>query len=125
MRILLVSLVAVLGLTAASFRSRDASNTGDVDLLDKIEQAQKLVKKETVQMIYGVVGTQKVKVGRHRYTVVPIKGIVGREMAIAIVDSKGAIHIVRAVKNDQGLQVQTPGIVLSMRRENGINSDIG
>jgi len=125
MRIGVVSLAAVVTLTAASFRYRDTRNTVELDLLDKIEQAQRLVKKETVQMVYGVVGTQKVKVGRHRYTVVPIRGIVGREMAIAIVDSKGAIHIVRAVKNDQGLQVQTPGIVLSMRRENGINSDIG
>src|SRR5215831_20811259 len=118
MRICLVSLCAVIVLTATSFRTRDTSNANDLDLLDKIEQAQKLVKKETVQMIYGVVGTQKVKVGRHRYTVVPIKGIVGREMAIAVSDSKGAIHVVRAVKNDQGLQVLTPGFVLAMRREN-------
>src|SRR5262249_2750917 len=74
---------------------------------------------------YGQVGTQRIKVGRHRYTTIPIKGIVGREMAIAVSDAKGAIHVVRAVKNDQGLQVQTPGFVLAMRRENGINSDIG
>src|SRR5215510_4799771 len=99
MRILLVFLVAVLGLTAASFRSRDASNAADVDLLEKIEQAQKLVKKETVQMVYGVVGTQKIKVGRHRYAYIPVKGIVGREMAIAVIDAKGAIHVIRAVKN--------------------------
>ena len=125
MRILLVSLVAVLALTVASFRSRDASNTSDVDLLEKIEQAQKLVKKETVQMVYGVVGTQKIRLSRHRYAYVPVKGIVGREMAIAVIDSKGAIHVVRAVKNDQGLQVQTAGFVLAMRKENGINSDIG
>src|SRR5215467_1201416 len=116
MRILLVSLVAVLALTVASFRSRDASNTSDVDLLEKIEQAQKLVKKETVQMVYGVVGTQKIRLSRHRYAYVPVKGIVGREMAIAVIDSKGAIHVVRAVKNDQGLQVQTAGFVLAMRR---------
>src|SRR5215471_2580673 len=125
MRILLVSLVAVVTLTAASFRSREASNTADIELMDKIEQAQKLVKKETVQMVYGQVGTQRIKVGRHRYTVVPVKGIVGREMAIAVVDARGALHVVRAVKNDQGLQVETSGFVLAMRKENGINSDIG
>src|SRR5215467_15101391 len=125
MRICLVSLFAVIVLTAASFRTRDTNNANDLDLLDKIEQAQKLVKKETVQMVYGVVGTQRVKVGRHKYTFVPVKGIVGREMAIAVIDARGALHVVRAVKNDQGLQVQTAGFVLAMRKENGINSDIG
>jgi len=125
MRICLVSLFAVIVLTAASFRTRDTNNANDLDLLDKIEQAQKLVKKETVQMVYGVVGTQRVKVGRHKYTFVPVKGIVGREMAIAVIDARGALHVVRAVKNDQGLQVETTGFVLAMRKENGINSDIG
>jgi hypothetical protein len=125
MRILFVSLFAVIVLAAASFRTRDTNNATEFDLLDKIEQAQKLVKKETVQMVYGVVGTQRVKVGRHKYAYVPVKGIVGREMAIALVDARGSLHIVRAVKNDQGLQVETSGFVLAMRRENGINSDIG
>jgi hypothetical protein len=125
MRVFLISLVAVVSLTAASFRSSDRHNAGDVELLDKIEQAQKLVKKETVQMVYGVVGTQKIRVGRHKYAYLPVRGIVGREMAIAVVDGRGTIHVIRAVKNDQGLQVQTSGFVLQMRRENGINSDIG
>src|SRR5215467_7793158 len=125
MRICLVSLFAVIVLTAASFRTRDGSNVTDLDLMDKIEQGQKLVKKETVQMVYGVVGTERVKVGRHKYTFVPVKGIVGREMAIAVLDARGALHVVRAVKNDQGLQVETTGFVLAMRKENGINSDIG
>jgi hypothetical protein len=125
MRIFLVSLAVVVTLTAAGFQSHYRTNAPDFDLLEKIEQAQKLVKKETVQMIYGVVGTQKIKVGRHRYAYVEVKGIVGREIAIAVMDGKGTIHVARAVKNDQGLQVQTNGFVLAMRRENGVNSDIG
>jgi hypothetical protein len=125
MRVFVISLVGIAALTAASFRYGDKSNTGDFELLEKIDHAQKLVNKETVQMVYGVVGTQKIRVGRHRYAYVPVKGIVGREMAIAVLDGRGALHVIRAIKNDQGLQVQTAGFVLEMRKENGINSDIG
>ncbi len=38
-------------------------------------------------------------------------------------DGEGAINTVRAIKRDSGLEVLTPGYVISMRKENGINSD--
>jgi hypothetical protein len=125
MRIFLVSLLGIVALTTTSFRDRTTTSPADLELIEKIDRAQMLVKKETVQMVYGVVGTEKIRVGRHRYTYVPVKGITGREMAIAVLDGRGSLHVIRAVKNEQGLQILTSGFVLEMRKENGINSDIG
>jgi hypothetical protein len=101
-------------------------NTRDVnkDLLAHIEKGRELLKAESVQLMKGVVGTRRVRVGRRRYEDIPITGIVGREMAIAILDTNGKISIARAIKRDPGFEVVTPGFILSMRRENGINSDI-
>jgi hypothetical protein len=45
-------------------------------------------------------------------------------MAIAVMDAEGKIAVARAIKRDNGLEVQTPGFILSLRRDNGINSDI-
>jgi hypothetical protein len=94
------------------------------DLLAQIEKGREVLKTQSVQLLRGVVGTRRVRVGRRRYEDVPITGIVGREMALAILDSTGTISIARAIKRDPGFEVLTPGFILSMRRENGINSDI-
>ena len=93
-------------------------------LLSRIEEGRDQLKKESVQMIMGTVGTRRVRIGRRQYRDVPITGIVGREMAIAILDAEGKIRIARAIKRDPGFEVLTPDFILSMRRENGINSDI-
>lgn len=93
-------------------------------LLSKIEEGRERVKKESVQLMMGTVGTRRVRIGRRQFKDVPITGIVGREMALAILDSDGKIRIARAIKRDPGFEVLTPGFILSMRRENGINSDI-
>jgi hypothetical protein len=94
------------------------------NLMHKIDEARELAKKENVQMITGVVGTRRVRIGRRRYKDVPITGVIGREVALAIMDAEGKIAIVRAMKNDSGFHVQTPGYQLYVRRENGLNSDI-
>jgi len=93
-------------------------------LLKKIEEGRDRLKKESVQMIMGTVGTRRVRISRRQYKEVPITGIVGREMAIAVLDGEGELRIARAIKRDPGFEVLTPGFILSMRRENGINSDI-
>ncbi|HWC77234.1 MAG TPA: hypothetical protein VG778_07225 [Blastocatellia bacterium] len=93
------------------------------DLLDQISRARKELKDERVQLVKGVVGTRRVRVGRRKYQTIPVEGIVAREMAIAVMDSHGEIAIARAIKKTEGFFVHTPGITLSMRRENGINSD--
>ena len=101
-------------------RSDEHSN----NLLKKIEEGRDHLKKETVQMIMGTVGTRRVRISRRVFKEVPVTGIVGREMALAILDADGEIRIARAIKRDPGFEVLTPGFILSMRRENGINSDI-
>ncbi|MEK6284308.1 MAG: hypothetical protein AABO57_01040 [Acidobacteriota bacterium] len=93
-------------------------------LLSNIEEGREQVKKESVQLIMGTVGTRRVRIGRRQFKDVPVTGIVGREMALAILDTDGKIRIARAIKRDPGFEVLTPGFILSMRRENGINSDI-
>jgi hypothetical protein len=93
-------------------------------LLKQIEEGREYLKKESVQMIMGTVGTRRVRISRRKFKDVPVTGIVGREMALAILDADGAIRIARAIKRDPGFEVLTPGFILSMRRENGINSDI-
>ncbi|HMG33849.1 MAG TPA: hypothetical protein VKM94_07925 [Blastocatellia bacterium] len=117
-----VLLLAVLGGLNFSYPQSDR-NTGD-DLLAMIERGRERVKKEHVEMLYGVVGTRRVKVGRRSYKEVPITGIVGREMALAVLEPDGRISVARAIKRDNSFEVLTPGFTLSMRRENGINSDI-
>ncbi len=93
-------------------------------LLKQIEEGREHLKKESVQLIMGTVGTRRIRISRRRFQDVPVTGIVGREMALAILDADGVIRIARAIKRDPGFEVLTPGFILSMRRENGINSDI-
>jgi hypothetical protein len=126
MRRALVSLLVLASIAYAGFKFQDRARTvKSYNLLKKIEEARELVKPESVHLINGVVGTRRVKVGRHRFKDVPITGIVGREMALAVADQAGTITVVRALKDDAGLHVRTPGFLLYFRRENGINSDIG
>jgi hypothetical protein len=94
------------------------------DLLAQIGRARAMLKDESVRLVKGTVGTRRVRVGRRKYTNVPIVGILSREIAIAVGDRQGNIVIGRALKTPDGLEVLTPGLQLSVRRENGINSDI-
>ncbi|MFY9557831.1 MAG: transglycosylase SLT domain-containing protein [Blastocatellia bacterium] len=112
-----VWLLAILGAGAGVVTPPD-------HLLSKIEEGRELLKTESVQMITGTVGTRRVRVGRRQYKEVPITGIIGREMALAILDADGSIRLARAIKRDPGFEVLSPDFILSMRRENGINSDI-
>jgi hypothetical protein len=98
----------------------------DDRLVDKIKEARALLQNESVDMVRDVVAVRRVKIGRRKYKEVQVVGIVAREMAIAVMDSNGEIQIARALKkeNGKGFEVLTPGVILSMRRENGINSDI-
>ncbi|MFY9573874.1 MAG: transglycosylase SLT domain-containing protein [Blastocatellia bacterium] len=112
-----VWLLAILGAGAGVVTPSD-------HLLSKIEEGRELLKTESVQMITGTVGTRRVRVGRRQYKEVPITGIIGREMALAILDADGSIRLARAIKRDPGFEVLSPDFILSMRRENGINSDI-
>jgi hypothetical protein len=55
--------------------------------------------------------------------VVAVKGGAIRRYAVAVMDAAGVIRIVR-VKQDRGrFDVLTPGVALTLRHENGINSD--
>lgn len=93
-------------------------------LLDQIRLARLALADETVNPVYGTVGTRRVRIGRRSYKNVPITGVVGREMALAVLTQDGGIKIVRALKRDNQLETLTPNVVLSLRRDNGINSDI-
>lgn len=116
-----VWLLAMLGSGAAGVWDHSDDPT---KLLSRIEEGRDQLKNESVQMIMGTVGTHRVRIGRRQYKDVPVTGIVAREMAVAILDADGKIRIARALKRDPGFEVLTPGFILSMRRENGINSDI-
>ena len=107
-----------------SFGFAGRENNPRFDLLKKIHEGRELLKNESVQLQMGIVGKRRVRVGRRRYKDVPITGIVGREMALAILDAEGNIRVARAIKRNPGFEVLSPDFILSMRRENGINSDI-
>jgi hypothetical protein len=116
----------MVGLTAMAclVAIRPACAQTEIDPLALINDARAALVQEKVDVIEGVVGTRRVRVGRRKYRMVPINGVVGREMAIAIGDADGRILIARAIKRDRGLECLTPGVILSVRRDNGINSDI-
>ena len=114
--------IVVLLTSSFGFESRPVEHS--TNLLKKIEDGRDELKKESVQMIMGTVGTRRIRISRRKYTEVPVTGIVGREMAVAILEPDGEIRIARAIKRDPGFEVLTPGFILHMRRENGINSDI-
>jgi hypothetical protein len=116
--------VCFLAILSGGFAFDTRTNEHADNLLKKIEEGRALLKKESVQMIMGTVGSRRVRISRRRYEVVPVTGIVGREMALAILDADGDIRVARAIKRNPGFEVLTPGFILSMRRENGLNSDI-
>jgi len=116
--------VCLLALLSSSFGFDARTNEAANSLLKKIEEGREHLKQESVQMIMGTVGTRRVRISRRKFVDIPVTGIVGREMALAILDGNGAIRVARAIKRDPGFEVLTPGFILSMRRENGINSDI-
>src|ERR1044072_5111419 len=119
-RVVICFLIVLL---TSSFKPKDSiTELEDRSLLSKIKKAREAVKDERTQLLKGTVGTRRVRVGRHKFQDVPIEGIVGREMALAIMGLEGEIKIARAIKRDSGLEVLTPGFVISMRRENGINT---
>lgn len=117
-----VVFLVLLALTCSASRVTNASRPSVS--LSQIEAARLEVGKERVTILYGVVGTRRVRVGRRSYKQVPVTGIVGREMALALGGGDGAIFIVRAIKRDHSLEILTPGFSISLRRDNGINSDI-
>jgi hypothetical protein len=112
-------------LTTTSFKAPESRNqSSDIPLLGRIEEAREMLKDHSVQILKGVVGTKRVRVGRRSYKEVEVTGILGREMAIAVLDSKGEIQIARAIKRDRGLEVLSTGFTFSVRRDNGVNSDM-
>jgi hypothetical protein len=118
-----IALLLTALLTGGGFSGSDSKHQND-PLLERIQESREHLKKESVQLLMGTVGTRRVRVSRHKYTDVPITGIVGREMALAVMEPGGKIRIARAIKRDPGFELLTPGLTLSMRRENGFNSDI-
>jgi hypothetical protein len=120
---LAVSILLALASVGSVTADQRAVESDDA-LIDKIPKARAELKDESVQIVRGVVGTKRVRVGRRKYKTVPVIGILAREMAIAVMDPDGKISVARAIKRDNGFEVQTPGFILSLRRENGINSDI-
>ena len=98
--------------------------SSDKDIFKLIDEARKNLKDEKVDVMRAQVGVRKVKVGKRKYKTVPIIGVVGREMSVAIADAEDKIHIVRCIKRDRGLETVTPGYTLNLRRDNGFNSDI-
>lgn len=116
--------VCFLAILSGGFTITGNTHDSNKDLLAQIERGRELLKPESVQLLKGTVGYRRVRISRRRFEDVPVTGIVAREMAIAILDSNGTIKIARAIKRDPGFEVLTPGFILSMRRENGINSDI-
>ena len=111
-------------LSGSGFTFETVTDKQSNNLLKKIEEGREHLKKESVQLIMGTVGTRRIRIGRRRFKDVPVTGIVGREMALAILDADGSIKVARAIKRDPGFEVLSPGFTLTMRRENGINSDI-
>lgn len=116
--------VCFLAVLSGGFTFTGNTHDANKDLLAQIEKGRERLKPELVRLLKGTVGYRRVRISRRRFEDVPVTGIVGREMALAILDSSGTISIARAIKRDPGFEVLTPGFILSMRRENGINSDI-
>ena len=114
---LAVGLVDVTGFDGASELATEP-------ILSKLSEARALLAGERVALQKGVVGTRRVKVSRRRYQDISVIGITGREVALALLDVEGRFHIVRGLKRDnKGFETLTPGYALTLRRENGINSE--
>src|SRR2546423_15600554 len=116
-RVVICFLIVLL---TSSFKPKDSSaELEDRSLLSRIKKAREVVKDERAQLLKGIVGTRRVRVGRHKFQDVPIEGIVGREMALVVMDSEGEVKIERAIKRVNGLEVLTTGFLILMSGENG------
>jgi hypothetical protein len=110
-------------LTTTSFQLNTTQHNEDANLLSKMGEARGLLERERVQIFKGTIGSRRIRTGRRTYKDVPITGIIGREMALAVMDSRGEIRTVRGIKRDPGFEVLTAGFIISVRRDNGINTD--
>src|SRR5215216_4311028 len=110
-------------LTTTSFQVSTIERDEASNLLGKIVEARRLLEEERVQILRGTIGSRRIRTGRRSFKDVPIIGITGREMALAVMDSDGEIRTVRGIKRDAGFEVLTPGFMISVRRDNGINTD--
>jgi hypothetical protein len=111
-------------ITTTSFQVRDTNRQNEaIDLLSRIDAAREQLESERVQILKGTIGIRRVRIGRRSYKEVPVTGIIGREMALALLDANGEIRTLRAVKRDAQFEVLTPGYNISIRRDNGINTD--
>lgn len=115
-------IISTMGISG--FRRGAGAPEANEGILARLFEARSLLANEPVGMQKGIVGTRRVKVSRRRYQEVPVIGITGREMALAVLDEQGKFHVVRGLKRDnQGFETLTPGYQLVLRRENGINSE--
>ncbi|HJQ26554.1 MAG TPA: hypothetical protein VKA60_21745 [Blastocatellia bacterium] len=119
-----VLVVTVSAIGVSGFRRISVVSGSEEGLLARLSQARSLLSNEKVALQKGVVGVRRVKVSRRRYQDVAVMGITGREIALAVLDEQGKFHVVRGVKRDnQGFETLTQGYTLTLRRENGINSE--
>jgi hypothetical protein len=118
-------LLLVIGMVEAGGISRAWSDRStDAGVLSKLSEARSLLEKESVALQKGVVAVRRVRVSHRRFREVEVVGITGREIALAVLDAEGKFHVVRGLKRDnKGFETLTPGYVLFLRRENGINSE--
>ncbi|MFL6214266.1 MAG: hypothetical protein ACJ74J_10295 [Blastocatellia bacterium] len=124
--LIIILAIGMVGVPGTS-RERRLESASEV-ILSKLAEARALLSTERVALEKGVVGTRRVRVSRRRYQDVSVIGITGREVALALLDGEGRFHLVRGLKRDnkgfnKGFETLTPGYVLTLRRENGINSE--
>jgi hypothetical protein len=121
----LIALVMVIGVVeVAGVRRGEATLLTEESVLGRLPEARSLLQGEKVALQKGVVAVRQVRVSRRRYKDVAVMGITGREIALAVLDRDGKFHVVRGLKRDnQGFETLTPGYLLTLRRENGINSE--
>ena len=97
---LIISTMGVSG-----FRRGAVFPEANESVLARLSEARSLLANERVGMQKGIVGTRRVKVSRRRYQEVPVIGITGREIALAVLDSQGNFHVVRGLKRQACLNI--------------------
>src|SRR6266542_3695960 len=117
--IVLIELAGISGLG----QSRTDGISGNM-IFSRLSEARSLLADERVALLEGIVGVRRVRVSRRRFKEIAVTGVTGREMALAVLDTEGRFHRVRGIKHDKrGFETLTPGYRLSLRKENGINSE--
>src|SRR5215216_1804814 len=99
-------------LTTTSFQFNTTRQNEAANLLSKIGEARGLLEEERVQILKGTIGSRRIRTGRRSFMDVPITGIVGREMVLAVMGSDGEIRTVRGIKRDAGFDVLTSGFII-------------